>query len=266
MAALAGVMAGAALAGAVPASAAPERGATTTAAEPGATPEPGAAPVARRVDWNLALHAPALPDSAHAAAREVPDYPITDASLADPHRWPEHALTGLGTCDLRVLASLGDSVQQGKALRDVATEKRTVGLSYDCPPHAGPVIGPAYTWDPSGALTVRSWGNYQGDRYVWREWHYYPTGELLGYLHQVYAKNLEGDPQSLEEYFARDGKLLGYSLARQGPAVGLTKPAVGLTKPAIGLTKTARWKGTPVSDDDFTKNRAALTGPPAEAK
>ena len=233
---------------AVVASAAPARAAPE---EPAAAAAPDAAPVARRVGWNLAFHAPALPDSAHAAAREVPAYPITDASLADPHRWPERALTGLGTCDLRVLASLGDSVQQGKALRDVATERRTVGLSYDCPPHAGPVIGPAYTWDPSGALTVRSWGNYQGDRYVWREWHYYPSGELLGYLHQVYAKNLEGDPQSLEEYFARDGKLLGYSLAKQGPAVG--------------LTKTVRWKGSSVSDEAFAKAHAALAAPPADA-
>ena len=192
----------------------------------------------RRLNWPFSAHAPAMPTTPHASAREAPPYPLTDSTLADPHAWPNKALTSLGPCVLRVLSGDGDSIAEGESM-EAAKPAHTLGLSYNCPPHVGPVIGPDYTWDPDGNLAIRSWGRYEGDGYVWREWSYYKTGELVGYLHQVWPKDMNGDPKALEEYFDREGKLLGYSVT-----------------PAIGDSATARWNGKPVSQAEFNKARS----------
>src|SRR5712671_2499775 len=68
-------------------------GAAAVAGAAGAEGAPAAAAstvpqTTRRLNWPFSAHAPAMPTTPHASAREVPPYPLTDSTLADPHAWP----------------------------------------------------------------------------------------------------------------------------------------------------------------------------------
>jgi len=162
--------------------------------------------VDNRIDWNLVDLPLPVRARIHIRAESLPPFPMADSLLRNPRGWPATRDFGGVICSLRVMAGT-DGIRTIRSLADVRRSDWWHSLKYR--DHAGRAVGPSYSWNRDGSVSERAWYGRGHDREVFSITTYRRSGEV--YMHETSSRIADGPYERIQEFFARDGRLLGFA-------------------------------------------------------